>query len=156
MAVSVNRVILAGNLTRDPQVKFLASEQAVCNFGLALNRRYKARSGEMVDEVTYVDIEAWGRTGELVGQYLTKGRSCLVEGRLKLDSWEKDGQKQSRLRVVAESVQFLGGREDGGARSSGGPREDSDESYGDSTPRSSAPSSSSPPPPAYDDDEPPF
>lgn len=152
MAVSFNKVIVAGNLTRDPQVKFLASEQAVCNFGLALNRRYKARSGEMVEEVTYVDIEAWGRTAELVGQYLTKGRGCLVEGRLKLDSWEKDGQKQSRLRVVAETVQFLGGRgEEGGSPRSSG-YADRDEDAG-----SRAPSQSSPPP-AYDngDEEPPF
>lgn len=107
MAVSVNKVILAGNLTRDPQVKFLQNEQAVANFGIAINRRYK-KGAEMMEEVTFVDIECWGKTAELVGQYLTKGRACLVEGHLKLDQWDdKDGQKRSKLKVVADSVQFL-------------------------------------------------
>ncbi len=108
MAVAINRVLLGGNLTRDPQVRFLANEQAVANFGLAINRRFKGSDGQMKDEVTFVDVEAWGRTAELVGQYLTKGRSCFVEGRLKLDSWDdKDGQKRQKLKVVADSVQFL-------------------------------------------------
>lgn len=113
MGANFNRVLLAGNLTRDPQVKFLANERAVANFGLAINRRYRGSDGEPREETTFVDIEAWGRTAELVGQYLVKGKGCLVEGRLRLDSWEdqQTGQKRSRLLVVADTVQFLGGNE---------------------------------------------
>lgn len=110
MPISVNKVILAGNLTRDPQVKFLSGEKAVANFGIAINHRHKSASGETKEDVTFVDIEAWGRTAELVGQYLTKGRACLVEGRLRLESWDdKDGQKRQKLKVVADGVQFLDG-----------------------------------------------
>jgi single-strand DNA-binding protein len=105
--MNLNKVLIAGNLTRDPQIKFFANEKAVANFGLAINRRFKAANGEAKEDVVFVDVEAWGRTAELVGQYLVKGRSCFIEGRLKLDQWEdKDGQKRSKLTVVAESVQF--------------------------------------------------
>src|SRR5476649_1856635 len=108
MSLNINRVMLAGNLTRDPQVRFFANERAVANFGLAINHRYKTKEGEQKEDTTFVDIEAWGRTAELVGQYLTKGRACYVEGRLKLDSWDdKDGQKRSKLKVVADTIQFL-------------------------------------------------
>lgn len=107
MSVSVNRVLIAGNLTRDPQVKQLAGDKSVANFGMAINNRFKAADGTVKEDTVFVDVEAWGRTAELVGQYLAKGRACLVEGRLKLDTWEKDGEKQSKLRVVADSVQFL-------------------------------------------------
>ena len=86
MALSLNRVMLAGNLTRDPQVRFLASEKAVAEFGLAINRRFKDKDGQNKDEVIFVEVETWGRTAELVGQYLTKGRACYIEGRLKFDS----------------------------------------------------------------------
>jgi single-strand DNA-binding protein len=111
MALSLNRVMLAGNLTRDPQVRFLASEKAVAEFGLAINRRFKDKDGQNKEEVTFVDVETWGRTAELVGQYLTKGRACYIEGRLKFDSWEdKEGQKRSKLKVVADNVQFLDSR----------------------------------------------
>ena len=121
MAVSLNKVYIAGNLTRDPETRFLANESAVCNFGLAVNRRYRGADGEYKEETTFVDIEAWGRTAELVGQYLTKGRGALVEGRLKLDSWEdRDGNKRNKLKVVADNVQFLGGRGEGG-EGGGGP-----------------------------------
>lgn len=149
MAVTVNRVILAGNLTRDPQVRFLANEKAVANFGLAINNRYKAADGTQKEDTVFVDIEAWGRTAELVGQYLTKGRACLVEGRLRLDTWEKDGQKHSKLKVVAENVQFLdfGNR---GERPAGGGAP-ANASADQSSPAAVAPSA---PPPA--DDEPPF
>lgn len=147
MAVTVNRVIIAGNLTRDPQVKFLANEKAVANFGLAINNRFKAADGTMKEDTVFVDIEAWGRTAELAGQYLTKGRACLVEGRLKLDTWEKDGQKQSKLRVVADSIQFL----DGGGKREG----TSDGASGRAPTPAPAGSSSSPVPPPVDD-EPPF
>ena len=139
---SYNRVIIAGNLTRDPEVRFLANENAVCKFGLAMNRRYRTREGEQRDETTFVDVEAFGRTAELVGQYLTKGRSCLVEGRLKLDQWEdKQGGKRSKLGVVAENVQFLGGTSDG--------------EQGQASSRPSA-MAEAPPQPPPSDDEPPF
>lgn len=108
MPVSYNRVTLAGTLTRDPEVRFYSNERTVANFGLAMNRRYRGGDGESKEETTFVDIECWSRTAELVGQYLTKGSSCLIEGRLKLDTWEdKDGNKRYKLKVVAENVQFL-------------------------------------------------
>jgi single-strand DNA-binding protein len=155
MAVAINRVLLGGNLTRDPQVRFLANEQAVANFGLAINRRFKGSDGQMKDEVTFVDIEAWGRTAELVGQYLTKGRACFVEGRLKLDSWDdKDGQKRQKLKVVADSVQFLDSGNRGGGQ--GAPAGDG-ESTGDApAPAPSAQKPSRPAPAPANDDEPPF
>jgi len=85
MSLNLNKVILAGNLTRDPQVRFFANERAVADFGLAVNRKFKTNDGQQKEEVTFVDIECWGRTAELVGQYLTKGRPAYIEGRLKLD-----------------------------------------------------------------------
>ncbi len=104
---SFNSVTLLGNLTRDPELKTLASGGAVANFGLAVNRRWKT-DGETKEETTFVDCEAWGRTAELIGQYLTKGSACLVQGRLKYDTWEdKDGSRRNRLKVVAEQVQFI-------------------------------------------------
>lgn len=103
-----NRVILIGNLTRDPEVCHTPSNQAVANFGLAINRRYTTSSGEKREETTFVDCEAWGKTGEAIGQYLTKGRPVFVEGRLKLDTWEeKDGSKRSKLKVVVDTFQFI-------------------------------------------------
>jgi single-strand DNA-binding protein len=112
--MNVNRVFLAGNLTRDVAVRFLSGEKAVGEFGLAVNRKWKDASGEQKEEVTFVDIEAWGRTAELCAQYLAKGRGCFIEGRLKLDTWEdkKDGSKRSKLRVVADNVQFTGGKQE--------------------------------------------
>ena len=153
MAVNLNRVLLAGNLTRDPQVRFFANERAVANFAIATNRRYKGADGEFKEETTFVDVEAWGRTAELVGQYLTKGQPCFIEGRLRLDQWEdkQTGAKRSRLLVVADSVQFLGTRGgDGGAGQRPERSQDSQESQG------SAPSSRPDPAPSYDDEEPPF
>jgi single-strand DNA-binding protein len=112
MTIQINKVIIAGNLTRDPEVRFLTNERAVANFGLACNRRYRSGDGEQKEETTFVDVECWGRTAELVGQYLTKGRGCLVDGRLKLDTWEnQQGERRSKLKVVAENVQFMGGGE---------------------------------------------
>lgn len=156
MAVAINRVLLGGNLTRDPQVRFLANEQAVANFGLAINRRFKGSDGQMKDEVTFVDIEAWGRIAELVGQYLTKGRACFVEGRLKLDSWDdKDGQKRQKIKVVADSVQFLdsGRREGGGA---GGAGEGDGAPAGEPAAAGAPGKPSRPAPAPAGDDEPPF
>jgi single-strand DNA-binding protein len=109
MSLNLNTVLLAGHLTRDPQLRSLPNDRTVVSFSLAINRRYKGADGEMKEESTFVDCEAWGRTAELVGQYLAKGSACYLEGRLKLDSWEdKEGGKRSRLKVVADNVQFLG------------------------------------------------
>jgi single-strand DNA-binding protein len=104
-----NKVILAGNLTRDPEMKYTSKGTAIASFGLAINRRWKTETGETKEEVTFVDIEAYGRQAEVVGQYLKKGRPALVEGRLKLDQWEDKNthQKQSKLKVVLESFSFL-------------------------------------------------
>ena len=108
MSLNVNHVILAGNLTRDPELRTLAADRAVANFALAVNRRFKGPEGDLKDEVTFIEVEAWGRTAEVVGQYLTKGSPCYLEGRLKLDTWtDKDNQKRTRIKVVAETVQFL-------------------------------------------------
>jgi len=106
--MNVNTVLLAGNLTRDPVIRFLADRKAVAEFGLAINRRWKTSAGETREEVTFVDIEVWGTTAENAGKYLKKGSGVFVEGRLKLDTWDdkKDGSKRSKLRVVADSLQF--------------------------------------------------
>ena len=109
MARSFNQVILMGNLTRDPELRNTPSGQSVCNFGLALNRSYKNADGEWVEATDFVDIVAWGPLGERVAQYLSKGRPALVNGRLQSRSWEQDGQKRSKLEVVAFDVTFLGG-----------------------------------------------
>lgn len=107
---SFNRVILIGNLTRDVDLKYTASGTAVAEIGLAVNDRRKDASGNWVDETTFVDVTLWGRQAEVAGEYLAKGSSVLIEGRLKLDQWEKDGQKRSKLRVVAENMRMLGGK----------------------------------------------
>ena len=107
---SFNRVILVGNVTRDPELKMLSSGTAVCEIGLAVNERYKNKSGEWVEEPTYVDITLWGRTAEVANQYLSKGSPAMIEGRLKLETWEKDGQKRSKLKVIGERLQLLGQR----------------------------------------------
>ena len=122
---SFNRVILVGNLTRDPELRYIQSGTAVTEVGLAVNDRRKTATGEWVEEVTFVDITVWGRQAETVCEYLGKGSSALFEGRLKLDSWERDGQKHSKLKVICERMQLLGGRGQGGGggeRSQGGAR----------------------------------
>jgi single-strand DNA-binding protein len=119
---SFNRVILVGNLTRDPELRYLASGTAVIDIGLAVNDRRKNSNGEWVDETTFVDVTLWGRTAEVCSEYLTKGSPLLVEGRLKLDTWEtQDGQKRSKLKVIGERMQMLSGRGQGGGEG-GGPR----------------------------------
>ena len=118
MSLNVNTVILAGHLTRDPEMRSLTGEKVVVNFSLAINRRYKGNDGEIKEDSTFVDCEAWGRTAELVGQYLAKGSAAYVEGRLKLDNWQdKDGKNRSRLKVVVENVQFVGPPKTKGATS---------------------------------------
>ncbi len=117
---SYNRVILVGNLTRDPELRYIPSGTAVSDIGLAVNDRIK-RGEQWVDEVTFVDITLWGRTAEIANEYLSKGSPVLIEGRLKLDRWEKDGQKHSKLKVVGDKLQMLGSKgEGGGGGGSGG------------------------------------
>ena len=111
---SYNRVVLLGNVTRDPELRYIASGTAVTDIGLAVNDRRKTASGEWVEETTFVDVTLWGRTAEVAGEYVTKGAPILIEGRLKLDTWEKDGKKNSKLRVVGEKMQLLGSRGEGG------------------------------------------
>ena len=116
-----NKVLLVGNLTRDPELKHTPSNQAVAQIGLAVNRNFQTKDGEKREETTFVDCEAWGRTAEVMCQYLEKGRPVLVEGRLKLDQWQdKDGNNRSKLKVVIENFQFLGGRGEGGQGGGGG------------------------------------
>jgi single-strand DNA-binding protein len=112
---SFNRVVLVGNLTRDPELRYISSGTAVSDIGLAVNDRVK-RGDQWVDEATFVDITLWGRTAEIANEYLTKGSSVLIEGRLKYETWEKEGQKHSKLKVVGERMQMLGSRGEGGGR----------------------------------------
>lgn len=109
---SFNKVILVGNLTRDPELRYTPKGMAIAKIGLAVNRVWKSETGEQREETTFVDIDAFGRTAEIVGQYLRKGSPALFEGRLRLDTWDdkQTGQKRSKLNVVAEAVQLLGGR----------------------------------------------
>jgi single-strand DNA-binding protein len=113
---SVNKVILIGNVTRDPEVKYTPKGTAVAEVGLAVNRTWKDDGGQKKEEVTFIDVDLWGRTAEIAGEYLRKGASVYFEGRLKLESWEDktSGQKRSKLKVVGEVMQFLGGKAEGG------------------------------------------
>ncbi len=107
MSKSINQVLLMGNLTRDPELRTTNSGQSVCSFSLAVNRSWQGSDGTTQDAVDYFDVTAWGKLGELVSQYLQKGRRCLVQGRLSQRSWEQDGQKRSKVEVVANDVTFL-------------------------------------------------
>jgi single-strand DNA-binding protein len=110
---SLNKVLLIGNLTRDPDVKMLSSGRPVCNFGLALNRSYKDGEGNRKEEVTFVDVECYGPRAEAIGRFFTKGRSIFVEGRLKLDQWEsKEGEKRSAIRVVLDNFEFVDSKQE--------------------------------------------
>lgn len=165
---SFNRVILLGNLTRDIEIKYLQSGMAVAEVGLAVNdRRKDNKTNQWIEETTFVDVTFWGRTAEVAGEYLSKGSPVLIEGRLKLDQWETEGQKRSKLRVVCERMQMVGskaggggGGGSGGRSSSGGgaPQYDESEFSGSSHdepgPRRSAPAQTSTAPPP--DDEIPF
>src|SRR3954469_12162934 len=113
---SYNKVILLGNLTRDPELKYTPKGTAVAQIGLAVNRVYSNEQGEKVEETTFVDVDLFGRTAEIANEYLRKGRPVLIEGRLKLDSWDdkQSGQKRSKLKIVGEVMQLLGGRDGGG------------------------------------------
>jgi len=162
---SHNRVVLLGNLTRDVEIRYLQSGMAVADIGLAMNDRRKNQSGEWIEEATFVEVTLWGRTAEVAGEYLSKGSPVFIEGRLKYDTWEKDGQKRSKLSVVCERMQLIGGKGGGGGGGGGGAR-GSNQNYDDagggdyseapagpparaSGQRSAAPSA--PPPPTEDE-----
>jgi single-strand DNA-binding protein len=125
----LNKVFLLGNLTKDPELKFVPAGTAVANLRMATNRKYKVASGEWKDDVTYVSVEVWGKSAEACGEYLKKGSSLLVEGRLKLKEWTaQDGQKRSMIEVVAERVQFLGSRSGTAGPGDGAAGHDAEES----------------------------
>lgn len=124
MARSFNQVILMGNLTRDPELKAIPSGQSVVSFSLALNRSYKDQSGEWKEATDYVDVTAWGPLAERVAQYCQKGKQVLVNGRIQSRSWEQDGQKRSKVEVLAQDVTFLGGNQGGGGSQSDDGNED--------------------------------
>ncbi len=119
---SFNKVMLMGNLTRDPQLKYLPSQMAVVEFGLACNRKFRTAAGEDREEVTFVDITSFGKQAEVINQYFTKGKPIFIEGRLKYDSWEdkQGGGKRHKLSVVVDNFQFIGGRDGGGEGGGGG------------------------------------
>ncbi len=149
---SFNKVILLGNLTRDPEVRYTPKGTAVTELGMAVNRVYTAENGEKREETTFVDVTLWGRTAEIAGEYLKKGRPVFIEGRLQLDTWDdkQSGQKRSKLKVVGEGLQLIGSRPGGGGGGGGGDEEGSS---------AARPSKSTPPPkaaPSEPDDEIPF
>ena len=119
---SVNKVILVGNCTRDPEIRYTPKGTAVTDLGLAMNRHYSSDGGEKREETTFVDVTLWGRQAEIAGEYLKKGRPVYIEGRLQMDSWEdkNSGQKRSKLKVVGEQMQLLGSRDGGGDGGGGG------------------------------------
>ena len=162
---SLNKVMIIGNLTRDPELRYTPKGTAVTELGIAVNRRYTAENGEKREETTFVDVTLWGRTAELAGEYLRKGRAVYIEGRLQLDSWDdkQTGQKRSKLRVVGEEMQFLGGgREQGGGggeyeqREQREPREsrgyDNRSQYGEGRPQRQQSRPTPPPRPPADPD----
>src|SRR5438105_221602 len=118
---SFNKVILLGNLTRDPEVRYTPKGTAVTEIGMAINRTYTAENGEKREETTFVDVTLWGRTAEIAGEYLKKGRPVFIEGRLQLDTWDdkQSGQKRSKLKVIGETMQMLGRPRGGGAANGG-------------------------------------
>ncbi len=149
---SFNKVILLGNLTRDPEVRYTPKGSAVADIGLAVNRNYTLETGEKREEVTYVDVVLWARLAEIAGEYLKKGRPVLIEGRLQMDTWDdkQSGQKRTKMRVVGETMQLLGSRPGGGG--GGGDAEEAS-----NAPRTSKPTAPPKPAPSEpDDDEIPF
>jgi single-strand DNA-binding protein len=122
---NLNKVMLIGNLTRDPEVRYTPKGTAVADIGLAINRYFQNDNGERQEETTFVDVTLWGKQAELAQQYLGKGRPVYIEGRLQLDSWQdKDGQKRNKLKIVCENMQFLGSRDGGGSGGAGGQRDE--------------------------------
>ncbi len=151
---SFNKVILLGNLTRDPELRYTPKGMAVARLGMAVNRTYKTEGGESREEVTFVDIDAWGKQAELISQYLRKGNPLFVEGRLKLDQWDDkaSGQKRTALRVVMENFQFVGGRAEG-RPGPGAPGAPASQSPAPSAPAGGETSQDGPPP---EEDDVPF
>src|SRR3954464_14561014 len=150
---SFNKVILLGNLTRHPEGRYTPKGTAVTEVGMAVNRVYTAENGEKREETTFVDVTLWGRTAEIAGEYLKKGRPVFIEGRLQLDTWDDktSGQKRSKLKVVGEGLQLLGGRPGAGGGGGGG-----DEEGGSRSGSRPAPPPKASAPSAPDDDEIPF
>ena len=148
---SFNKVILMGNLTRDPELRVTSSGLSICKLGLAVSRYYTTKEGEKKEETTFVDIDAFGRSAETISKYMRKGRPILIEGRLRLDQWEsKEGEKRSKLGVVLDTFQFVGSRDDADDSGGGG---SSSSGYEDSSPpaRKSKPSTA-PAPDGADED----
>ncbi len=145
-----NRVILIGNLTRDPELRYLPSNTAVCEFGMAVNRRRRDREGNTREDVCFIDISAFGKPGEIINQYMRRGQPMLVEGHLRYDTWTgQDGQKRSKHSVVVENFQFLGGRGDGPSEGGGGYQQRGDASASGSGRQDQR--DDQPPPPTDDD-----
>ncbi len=149
---NLNKVMLMGNLTRDPEIKYTPKGTAIANFGIAVNRTYTPEGGEKREEVTFIDLEAFGRTAEVIGEYFKKGRPIFIEGRLKLDQWDDKttGKKMSKLRVVVDSFEFLGSREGGGGGEEGGGSHSAAPARSSAPPQRRAPAS--PPRPPADPD----
>ena len=149
---SFNKVILVGNLTRDPELRYTPKGLAIAKLGLAVNRNWKSETGESKEEVTFVDIDAFGKQAETIGQYLKKGRPILIEGRLRLDQWDdkQTGQKRSRLGVVLESFQFL----DSGNRGAAGAEAPSRPAGSAAVPAATAPAAEPEAPEPEQDDVP--
>lgn len=141
---SLNKVFLMGNLTRDPELRYTPSGSPVCEFGMAVNRSYTSKDGEKHEDTCFVDVTAWGRTGTVISEYLTKGKPIFIEGRLNYDSWETPDGRRSKLRVVVENFQFIGGRGDQ-------PRDDADRA---TAPRGEKPSRQGETPPGAPRNEP--
>jgi single-strand DNA-binding protein len=157
---NLNKVMLMGNLTRDPEVRYTPKGTAVCDIGLAINRYFSGENGEKREDTTFVDVTLWGRSAEIAGEYLKKGRPVFIEGRLQLDTWDDktSGQKRSKLKVVGEGLQLIGAREGGGSGGRGSTLDEMEEpprGRASGSSRSSAPSKNAPPP-EPDDDEIPF
>ena len=140
---NLNKVMLIGNLTRDPELKYTPKGMAIAQLGLAVNRVWSNEAGEKQEEVTFIDVEMFGRKAEVAAEYLKKGRPVFIEGRLKLDTWDDkaSGQKRSKLKVVGESLEFLGSREGGGGGGGGG-----ESSGGEGRPQRPASRPTAPPP----------
>jgi len=147
---NLNKVMLIGNLTRDPEVRYTPKGTAVTDLGLAVNRNYTTETGEKREETTFVDITLWGRQAEVVGQYMKKGRPIYIEGRLQMDTWQdkQTGQNRSKLKVVGENFQFLGGRDDSAGDGGGG-------QYRQSQPAHDQGGQQAPPPQQQQSDAPP-
>jgi single-strand DNA-binding protein len=151
---NVNKVILIGNLTRDPEIKYTPKGTAVAELGLAINRVYTPEGGEKREETTFIDVTLWGRTAEVASEYAKKGQPIYVEGRLQLDTWEDktSGQKRSKLKVVGDNIQLLGSKGGGGGGGSRGGEDDGPPAR----PRPSGGGGSSRPPAQPEDDDIPF